>query len=36
VTGTRSFATTEEGTIYYNNTLAAPTDPIPPASTPIQ
>lgn len=36
VTGARSFATTEEGTIYYNSSLAAPTDPIPAGSTPIQ
>jgi type IV pilus assembly protein PilE len=36
VTGTRSFATTEEGTIYYTNTNTAPPDPIPAASLPIQ
>ena len=36
VTGTRSFATSEEGTIYYTSTNAAPGDPIPAAATPIQ
>jgi prepilin-type N-terminal cleavage/methylation domain-containing protein len=36
VTGTRSFATSEEGTIFYTNTSTAPGDPIPAASTPIQ
>jgi type IV pilus assembly protein PilA len=35
-TGTRSFATTEQGTIFYTNTNAAPPDPIPAAATPIQ
>jgi prepilin-type N-terminal cleavage/methylation domain-containing protein len=35
-TGTRSFATTEEGTIFYTSTITPPGDPIPPASTPIQ
>jgi len=35
-TGTRSFATTEQGTIFYNNTAAPPADPIPAAATPIQ
>ena len=35
-TGTRSFATTEQGTIFYTNTAAAPPDPIPAAATPIQ
>ena len=35
-TGTRSFASTEQGTIFYTNTLAPPPDPIPAAATPIQ
>ena len=35
-TGTRSFATTEQGTIFYTSTAAAPADPIPAAATPIQ
>ena len=35
-TGTRSFATTEQGTIFYTSTAAAPPDPIPAAATPIQ
>ena len=35
-TGTRSFATTEQGTIFYTNTAAPPPDPIPAAATPIQ
>jgi type IV pilus assembly protein PilA len=35
-TGTRAFATTEQGTIYYDSTGAAPADPIPAAATPIQ
>ena len=36
VTGMRSFATSEEGTIYYTSTNTAPGDPIPPGSLPIQ
>jgi type IV pilus assembly protein PilA len=35
-TGTRSFATTEQGTIFYTSTAAPPVDPIPAAATPIQ
>ena len=35
-TGTRSFATTEQGTIFYASAAAAPADPIPAAATPIQ
>jgi type IV pilus assembly protein PilA len=35
-TGTRSFATTEQGTIFYTNTATAPADPIPAGATPIQ
>ncbi len=35
-TGTRSFATTEQGTIFYTNTNTAPPDPIPAGATPIQ
>ena len=35
-TGTRSFATTEQGTIFYVSAAAAPADPIPAAATPIQ
>jgi type IV pilus assembly protein PilA len=35
-TGTRAFATTEQGTIYYDSTGVAPADPIPAAATPIQ
>ena len=35
-TGTRSFATTEQGTIFYTSTAAPPPDPIPAAATPIQ
>ena len=35
-TGTRSFATTEQGTIFYTSTAVAPADPIPAAATPIQ
>ena len=33
-TGTRSFATTEQGTIFYTSTAVAPADPIPAAATP--
>jgi hypothetical protein len=33
--GIRSFATTEQGTIFYTKT-AVPPDPIPAAATPIQ
>jgi prepilin-type N-terminal cleavage/methylation domain-containing protein len=35
-TGTRSFATTEQGTIFFAKAAAAPADPIPAAATPIQ
>ncbi len=35
-TGTRSFATTEQGTIFYTSTATAPPDPIPAGATPIQ
>jgi len=35
-TGTRSFATTEQGTIFYASAAAPPADPIPAAATPIQ
>ena len=35
-TGTRSFATTEQGTIFYTSAAVAPADPIPAAATPIQ
>jgi len=35
-TGTRSFATNEQGTIFYTSTGVAPPDPIPAAATPIQ
>ena len=35
-TGTRSFATTEQGTIFYTSTAVPPADPIPAAATPIQ
>ena len=35
-TGTRSFATTEEGTIYFASAAAAPADPIPLGTSPIQ
>jgi type IV pilus assembly protein PilA len=35
-TGTRSFASTEQGTIFYTSTAVAPVDPIPAAATPIQ
>jgi len=35
-TGTRSFASTEQGTIFYTSTAVAPADPIPAAATPIQ
>ena len=35
-TGTRSFATTEQGTIFFTSAAAAPADPIPAAATPIQ
>jgi type IV pilus assembly protein PilA len=35
-TGTRSFATTEQGTIFYASAAAPPADPIPATATPIQ
>ena len=35
-TGTRSFATTEQGTIYYDPAGVVIVDPIPAATTPIQ
>ena len=35
-TGTRSFATNEQGTIFYDGTGAAIADPIPAATLPIQ
>ncbi len=35
-TGTRSFATSEHGTIFYTKTAFPPADPIPVAATPIQ
>jgi prepilin-type N-terminal cleavage/methylation domain-containing protein len=35
-TGTRSFATTQQGTIFYTSAAVAPADPIPAAATPIQ
>jgi prepilin-type N-terminal cleavage/methylation domain-containing protein len=35
-TGTRSFATTQEGTIFYASGAVAPPDPIPAGTTPIQ
>ena len=35
-TGTRSFATTEQGTIYYDPAGVIIADPIPAATTPIQ
>jgi type IV pilus assembly protein PilA len=34
--GSRSFATSEEGTIFYTSTITPPGDPIPAAATPIQ
>jgi type IV pilus assembly protein PilA len=34
-TGTRSFATTEQGTIFYTSTNTPPADPIPATATPI-
>jgi prepilin-type N-terminal cleavage/methylation domain-containing protein len=35
-TGTRSFATTEQATIFYTNTATAPVDPIPAGTSPVQ
>jgi type IV pilus assembly protein PilA len=35
-TGTRSFATTDQATIFYTNTAVPPIDPIPAAATPVQ
>jgi type IV pilus assembly protein PilA len=35
-TGTRSFATTDQATIFYTNTAVAPIDPIPSGALPIQ
>jgi type IV pilus assembly protein PilA len=35
-TGARSFATTQEGTIFYAGGAVAPADPIPAGTTPIQ
>ena len=35
-TGTRSFATTDQATIFYTTTAIPPADPIPPGTSPIQ